>query len=408
MRPHQIVAGIAAAALLAAPLSGVASASATTTRGVAGHLSTAQIAALHAKMLPFVGYAKPTQPINFLVHLPLRNKAEAVKLAAQMSTPKSAMYHKWLTPAQFAQRYGPSQADLQSAASVLRAAGFTVGKIDIQNVHASGTTAKIESFFGTRMGIVRDAASRANHVDARTPVNVPASLTRLNAHVIGLSAVPNFHYNHVAVKNAGRPQAFAKGLKSQKLHTNAWGGPLGPYFTAELLQTYGEPDFTFANGTGMHIGIVGYSDSTDISNEIYWSYEGIGPGNAFGGTYADYPTVNHYDFTGSVPPNTDGTSAEADLDAQMAGGSALGATIDQYAADEAGNFGFLDAYSYIANADVDDIITTSYSECELDYVYRLRAFLLAAGLRRHVAPGQHAGPNLAVLVRRQRRVRLRL
>ena len=113
-------------------------------------------------------------------------------------------------------------------------------------------------------------------------------------------------------------------------------------------------------------GVLGFDR---LQQRDYWYYEGIGPEAAYGFTYANFPTVNHYEFTGSVPPNTDGTSAEADLDAQMSGGSALGATIDQFAVDEAGNFGFLDGYSYIVNNDVDDIITTSYSECELDYIY---------------------------------------
>ena len=122
--------------------------------------------------------------------------------------------------------------------------------------------------------------------------------------------------------------------------------------------------------TARRSAIVGYSDTIDAENQITWCYYGLGPNCSFsGGTLAPYPVVNHILFPGYIPADTDGTSLEASLDVQMAGGSAPGATIDQYAADAVSNFGFLDAYSYIAFADVDDVISTSYSECELDYVY---------------------------------------
>ena len=52
----------------------------------------------------------------------------------------------------------------------------------------------------------------------------------------------------------------------------------------------------------------------------------------------------------------------------MIGGSAPGATIDQYGADAVSSFGFLDAFSYIVNYSQEDIIATPYSNCELDYL----------------------------------------
>jgi subtilase family serine protease len=369
------VAGIAATALLATQLSSVASARANVrTLGVARHSSLKEIEAIHAKNLPLVGYAKPNQPIRIMVHLPLRDKAGAIKLAASMATPKSPNYHKWLTRQQFEERFGPTQADLRAASDALKSAGFTVTKVDSQFVHATAPSSTIERFFSTRMGIVRDIKGGGRlHVDARTPIRMPAALAKLNATVIGLRAIGMPKPDHQLsgrTMSARRPSSGAR-LRNASAgpHGNAYSGQLGPYFPGELYQAYGQSSQTFANGAGETIGIVGYSDTLDSDNQQDWCYYGLGPNCAFGNsTLAPYPVVHHIVFPGSIPANTDGTSIEASLDAQMAGGSAPGATIDMYAADAVSNFGFLDAYSYIAFADVDDIITTSYSECELDYL----------------------------------------
>jgi len=351
------MAGMATVSLLAAPLTGVASARANPARFLS------QTTAKQNRNMPFVGYAKPAQRVNFLVHLPLRNKAEAEALSHQLATPKSPLYHKWLKPAQFAARFGPTQADVAKASAALRAGGMRIDKVDAQFIHASAPAASVERFFGTRLGLVRDGT--VSHVNMMVDAKIPDALTRLNATVIGLHAVGLAKPNYVA--------RSTKGVQLPKIHKaklggakpNAFFGPYGPYFPGELLQAYGQPSYTYGNGNGETIAIVGYSDSADSDNHTEWCYYGLGTDDCYNGS--PYPTVNHYEALGSFPPNSGGDSVEATLDAQMVGGSAPGAVIDQYAADAVSNFGFLDMYSYIVNNDVDDIITTSYGDCELYY-----------------------------------------
>ncbi len=99
MKASQIVAGIAAAALLGTALPRVASAE-MSGPAVASSLQSS-FAAQRARLMPFAGWASPARQVNIMVHLPLRNEAEAENLAAQMATPGSQAYHHWLSRDQF-------------------------------------------------------------------------------------------------------------------------------------------------------------------------------------------------------------------------------------------------------------------------------------------------------------------
>src|SRR6266498_1152692 len=48
------------------------------------------------------------------------------KLLADQQNPASPKYHQWLTPEQYADRFGLSQADLDKVAAWLKSQGFTV------------------------------------------------------------------------------------------------------------------------------------------------------------------------------------------------------------------------------------------------------------------------------------------
>ena len=369
MRPIQLLAGIAAVSLFAAPLCAAAS----TPRL---QVSPAAAAAIRARELPFLGYAKTGQTVDLLVHLPLRNRSEAVALAAALSTPHAALYHRWLTPAQFAARYAPLRSDMQSAAAWLRAAGFAVGRIDSQFIHVSAPVATVERTFATKMGLVSDG--HTVHLDARVPIALPAGLQRLHASVVGLNALPPMYADGLKGPIVRSFKHKMPATRSGGARPDALNGPTGPYYPGELLQAYGEPSYTWAKGYGESIAIVGYSDSSDADNQALWCYYGLGPSSASCSGNVPYPVINHVEFPGSYPPETNVTNDAfvASEVAQMVGGSAPGATIDQYAADAVSSFGFLDAFSYIVNSTQEDIIVTPYSNCELDYLSGQNQLLL--------------------------------
>ena len=62
-----------------------------------------------------------------LLTVPTPAQQQALKqLLAQQQDRKSPLYHKWLTPEQYADRFGMSQNDVQQITAWLKAQGFTM------------------------------------------------------------------------------------------------------------------------------------------------------------------------------------------------------------------------------------------------------------------------------------------
>ncbi len=87
---------------------------------------------LHADTTVVVSQLKPVARLDSARHLrlaislPLRNQQALTALLAQLSDPASPNYRKYLTPAQFAERFGPSEADYAAVAAFAQAHGLTV------------------------------------------------------------------------------------------------------------------------------------------------------------------------------------------------------------------------------------------------------------------------------------------
>jgi uncharacterized repeat protein (TIGR01451 family) len=67
-----------------------------------------------------------TNRLNLAISLPLRNTADLTNLLGQIYDPASTNYHRYLTSAEFAERFGPTEADYEALADFARANGFTV------------------------------------------------------------------------------------------------------------------------------------------------------------------------------------------------------------------------------------------------------------------------------------------
>ncbi|MBV9646713.1 MAG: hypothetical protein JO043_04540, partial [Candidatus Eremiobacteraeota bacterium] len=75
---------------------------------------------------PVVGTLPPSLRLHLSIGLPLRNYGALRTLAAGVSNPRSAHYRRYLTPAQFAARFSPTQRDYASVLTFAQASGFTV------------------------------------------------------------------------------------------------------------------------------------------------------------------------------------------------------------------------------------------------------------------------------------------
>lgn len=292
----------------------------------------------------FVSIPSSTQAVDFMVHLPLRNRAQLEKMVNLQSDPKSPLYRHWLTPAQFRANFGPSPAAISAATAALKAQGLTITRVDSQMIHVRGTASAVQRAFNVHLGNVRGREGELR-LAAREAPTVPAALAAQNATVVGLAyTVPP------------KPDSVAVPLNRY--------GSTGPYWFDDLKQAYDYPAYPTLDGSGVTIATVGYSDFSSEDARLYFNHELLGLAKS---DLAPAPVPKHLAFPGSEKFNAEsGTSEEADLDVQQAAGSAPGATVVGIAAPTYGE-GFLFAYSFIIDENFADIVSTSYGECELFY-----------------------------------------
>src|SRR5580698_6628187 len=101
------------------------------------------------------GRVDPSQKMNYLTLLtkPTAAQQQAInKLLADQQNPRSASYHKWLTPEQYASRFGLSQNDAKKITDWLQSQGFTVVKTARGRnfIVFSGTAAQVDKTFQTQ------------------------------------------------------------------------------------------------------------------------------------------------------------------------------------------------------------------------------------------------------------------
>src|SRR5580693_7483202 len=82
--------------------------------------------ALSRADLTDLGAAPSDTRVTVAITLNYRDKARLDDLVLQQGTPGSPLYHQFLTPADFAQRFGPTPAQHDAVVSSLRGAGFTI------------------------------------------------------------------------------------------------------------------------------------------------------------------------------------------------------------------------------------------------------------------------------------------
>lgn len=75
---------------------------------------------------PLVGPLEATTPLQLAIGLPLRNAADLDAFIQDVSDPKSPQYRHFLTPAEFATRFAPTEQDYDSVIAFVQAHGLTV------------------------------------------------------------------------------------------------------------------------------------------------------------------------------------------------------------------------------------------------------------------------------------------
>jgi kumamolisin len=288
---------------------------------------------------------------SFDLALTQRHQSEIAPFIASLTSTASGNYHHFLTPTQYARRFGASASTVTAVRNFLTSYGLHVGALSKgRNIlRASGTTSAIAHAFGAPVETVRRAdGTLVAHFGATA--SLPHALANDVVAVAGLSSVMPAATKAVVSHAVGAPSS----CPSAGASTNT-PNSLGGYNAQQQGQLYGLTNEWLAGhtGVGQTIGVYELANynTTDVSK--FLTCYGLTP-NITPITVGPGP---------SSSDNTNSASDEASLDVEEVSVLAPGAAVEVYLGTNSGN-GPTDVYSQIASDNTATIITTSWGGCE--------------------------------------------
>ena len=325
---------------------------------------------VHRKALPKFdqGPADPALRLGSITLLTRPTAAQQkalTQLLADQQNRKSPNYHKWLTPEQWADRFGLSHNDVQKLTGWLKSKGFRVGTVARGRnwITFSGTAAQVQSAFGTELH--RYNVDGELHVSNATAPKIPSSLAGI---VSGLRGLNDFHLKPMTVENvkAARPAYYDNIFTTPDFLAP---GDIATLYDINPLYTATTP----IDGTGQKLVVIGQTDIfiTDIND----FRTGFNLSTIDGCTLATSGVVTACDTTNFqyvlVPDATDnltpslGDLTEADLDIEWSGAVARNAKIIYVNAPlSTTTGGVFDAWYYAVDNQLAPVISLSYGSCE--------------------------------------------
>ena len=249
-----------------------------------------------ARLQP-LGHLPGTNYLNLAIGLPLRNQAELDELLRQLYDPASTNYHKYLTPAESAARFGPTEEDYQAAQDFVRGNGLVVTGTYSNHVvlDIQGRVADVERAFRVTLRTYRHPTEARDFFAPDTEPSLPANLRVMSIEGLSDYSLPR------------RATRRVKAAKVRPLSFNG-SGPSQEYAGSDFRNAY-VPGTTL-DGTGQTVALLEYSDyyKVDITN-----YENI-VGAVVGTT--NYVSLTNVVVGGSTPST--GTNDEVALDIELA------------------------------------------------------------------------------------------
>jgi subtilase family serine protease len=267
-------------------------------------------------------------------------KAALQTLIAQQQDPNSSNFHKWITPEQYAERFGMSADDLNKVTGWLKSQGLTVDGVSRSRTKVSfgGSVSRIESVFQTEFH--QYMVNGEKHFANSAELSLPAALA---GTVLGFRNLDNFRMKPRNV----RPR-FTSDISGNTFLAPA---DVATIYNINPLYNAGNAGF---DGTGQRIVVVGQTqiDANDIA--AFRSASGLS---------AKAPLLLLMPGSGtSVTVSND--VPEADLDVEWSGAVAKNAAIIYVYSGNAPNFSVIDAFEYSIDNDLAPVISISYGACE--------------------------------------------
>jgi len=288
-------------------------------------------------------------------------QAALQKLIADMHTPGSPSYHKWLTPEAFGKQFGPADEDVATVQTWLAQHGFTGAKVlpGKQAIEFSGSVGQFRSAFHAQ--IHKYQVDGQTHFANSSDPQIPAALAPV---VGGFASLNNFHLKSYA-KYLGKAQYDPKTDHA----TPEWTvGSSSTGFNFVLApQDYAvqydlNPLYTAGTtGAGQTIAIINESNvNIGLVNNFrsLFSLPVNPPQVIIDGNDPGVDGVNN-------PDGPNGASVEAYLDVEWAGAVAPNATVDLViGGDTSLENGLILAAEHAVYSNIAPVLSLSFGQCE--------------------------------------------
>jgi subtilase family serine protease len=311
-----------------------------------------------------LGSLAPSSKLNVTVALAPRDPAALAAFATAVSTPGSSLYRAYITPREFARRFGPTEAQISAVEGSLQAHGLNPSPVSANglSIHVAASAAALDRAFQvslTRLGLV----GRATAVVNRVAPALDAGIAHLVQGVIGLNGLAS--PRPLFARATGRPVRAAVAHARPHVVT---GGPQpcgtarvaavnqSAYTADQIASAYGFSNVYQAGNQGQGQTIALYelepNDPSDIA--------------AFQSCYGTQTSISYLPVDGGVGSGAGSGEAALDIEAVLA--FAPKARLLVYQAPNSGSnspgAGPYDEFSAIVSQDLAKVVSASWGQCE--------------------------------------------
>jgi pseudomonalisin len=289
------------------------------------------------------GVVAPDFPMEhmLLTLLPDTAQQEALnRLIDAQHDPESPGYHQWLTPEQYGERFGISDADTAQLVGWLQGHGMEVEEVTAgrRSIVFSGTAAQVQSAFHTQIHTYK-IGDEVHHANAKDP-EIPAALAQVVGGVVSLHDFRSEPMHSFVRKSS---PDFTSG-------SSHYLAPADFAIIYDLVPLYQQA----INGNGQSVAVVARSNIHITDARQFRTFFGL-------------PANDPQIIVNGTDPGVlnSGEETEADLDVEWSGAVARNATIKFVVSKSTNSTDGTDlSAQYIVNHNLAPVMSTSFSLCE--------------------------------------------
>jgi subtilase family serine protease len=258
---HAVLGGLGAASLL------------LTSSALLAEASTVELSPLIYRST-LVAPVDGNKQIGVVLALPSSDPAGLAAFVKHVSTPGDPLFRQYITPQQFAQKFGGNEADYTALKNWAAANGMVISQESMTrtNLTVRGSVSQFQTLFKTQLHTYQ-ATDGQTFYSASIKPTIPSEIASKISGVIGLTAgKPLAQQSRIAKVLGENPQVKSDAMRAD---TAGGTGPGGTYSCTDLRTIYGIPTWGILE-KGMTVAVFeqGYYRPSDVKK--YFEKFGIG------------------------------------------------------------------------------------------------------------------------------------